>query len=80
MIKNHLDKILFVFIFGLVSLTVYANISEQRSIDRSKIPEKLEDWIIENRKKKPVQADLLPATIEREIGRASCRERVFAIV
>ena len=43
MIKNHLDKILFVFIFGLVSLTVYANISEQRSIDKSKIPAKLEE-------------------------------------
>ena len=43
MIKNHLDKILFVFIFGLVSLVVYSNISEQRSIDKSKIPAKLEE-------------------------------------
>ena len=43
MIKTHLDKILLIFIFGLVSLTVYSNISEQMSIDKSKIPTKLEE-------------------------------------
>lgn len=43
MIKTHLDKILFVLILGLVSLTVYSNIKEQMSIDKSKIPSKLEE-------------------------------------
>lgn len=62
MIKTHLDKILFVFIFGLVSLVVYSNISEQRSIDKSKIPTKLEEnskfqkWIT-NAKNKDIEIE-----------------------
>lgn len=43
MIKNNLDKILLALIFGVVCFTVYLNIKEQMSIDKSKIPAKLEE-------------------------------------
>lgn len=43
MLKQYLDKILIVGIFICVGLVVFFNIKEQLSIDKSKIPAKLEE-------------------------------------
>lgn len=57
MLKNNLDKILISIAFFLVGGVVYFNIKEQLSIDRSKIPSKLEEnsnfqkWLTNAKKK-----------------------------
>ena len=43
MFKNNFDKILIICVFICVGLTVYLNVKEQLSIDKSKIPSKLEE-------------------------------------
>lgn len=43
MIKNYLDKILIIGVFVTVILVVFSNIKEEMSIDKSKIPTKLEE-------------------------------------